>query len=151
MSNRNAYQVLVLDDDAGTCERLEEMFRDNGFDCQTILSMDQLAPGCYDVLLLDLHLPDWDGLDTLTEAIRRIGTEIPIIIFTGTQPYDVGAEAIRLGAADFVSKNSWVDADILAKVEGTVQRHRKVCSLQNRIQEETGSFPALKPGDPPPP
>ena len=57
----------------------------------------------YDIILLNLGLPDSNGLDTLTALTRRVG-QLPIIALTGINDAESGPLAIRLGAQDFLAK-----------------------------------------------
>jgi DNA-binding response OmpR family regulator len=58
----------------------------------------------YDILLLDLGLPDSTGLDTLRRTIQ-VTTEIPIIVLTGLDEEEVAVEALRIGAQDYLPKD----------------------------------------------
>src|SRR6185437_15763622 len=59
----------------------------------------KLRGQAFDVILLDLHLPDGNGLDLLREMVAR-GDESAVIILTGNADLDSAIEALRLGASD---------------------------------------------------
>ncbi|MBI1786772.1 MAG: response regulator [Acidobacteria bacterium] len=61
--------------------------------------------GAYDVLLLDNHLPDMDGLDVL-RALLRENRWLPVVMVTGVGDEDLVIRALRLGACDYVPKKS---------------------------------------------
>lgn len=92
-------------------------------------AVSQLAQGGHDVLLLDLGLPDSQGLDT----VRRISThaaQIPVIVFTGTDDEVLGDEALHLGAQDYLVKGQ-VDGRLLARAMRYASQ-RKAVELQLR-------------------
>lgn len=64
----------------------------------------EIARGDYDVILLDLTLPDSRGLDTVKAVIAKAGG-IPIVVLTALEDEAVGLEAIALGAQDFLNKD----------------------------------------------
>jgi len=57
----------------------------------------------YDLLLLDVRLPDGTGLDIL-KFMRESGNTTPVIMLTGTTGLDIAVESVRLGARDYVTK-----------------------------------------------
>jgi len=64
----------------------------------------EIARGDYDVILLDLTLPDSRGLDTVKAVIPKAGG-IPVVVLTNLEDEAVGLEAIALGAQDFLNKD----------------------------------------------
>jgi len=66
-------------------------------------AMDKLKRGRFDVVLLDLGLPDSVGLDTVKSAIKAAG-DIPIVVLTGLADDRTGLSAIDIGAADYLVK-----------------------------------------------
>jgi two-component system cell cycle response regulator len=90
----------------------------------------------HDIVLLNLSLPDSEGLDTLAELVRHVG-QIPIIALTGIDDIESGPLAIRLGAQDFLAKTDATRSllrlpDVIANA---IERKRVIDSLvgpQNR-------------------
>lgn len=68
----------------------------------------------YDAILLDLALPETDGLQTIKKIKSEIKKEIPIIILTGLEDYQLGKEAFAMGIADFLIKGE-VDSKALQR------------------------------------
>lgn len=104
-------RVLYADDDpnvAGIVRTYVEHFAPewqleivpNGTRC-----LERMAMGGYDVLLLDLVLPDTDGLQILGELARRNDTT-PVVMVTGHGQTELAVRALRAGAADCVDKTS---------------------------------------------
>jgi PAS domain S-box-containing protein len=76
-----------------------------------------------DVILLDLNLPDSEGLQGL-RAIVRSGYEVPIIVLTGLDDEEVGVEAIRSHAADYLVKGKFDSATLARAVRYAISRAR---------------------------
>lgn len=77
----------------------------------------------FDVILLDLNLPDSLGIDTF-HAIKRIAKDIPIVILTRTEDEHLAIEAVRAGAQDCLIKRE-VDPNVLGRVvQCAVERDR---------------------------
>ncbi len=107
MAIRHHIKVLVVDDDPNVCKTVGLILKDHGYhvDAYTQAREALLASRrqAYDMSLIDLKMPDMDG----TELIRKIREEddhIGIIIMTAYPDVDSAAEAMRLGARDYISK-----------------------------------------------
>lgn len=88
-----------------------------------------------DAILLDLHLPDSMGFETLSAVLDAGGSTLPVIVMTGSISEDTGPEAIRRGAEDFLPKSGF-DAHMVARqVALDVERHR-LRSERERIGRE---------------
>lgn len=66
--------------------------------------LEKIERGGYDVILLDLNLPDSFGLDTVAAACGKAGG-VPIVVLTGFEDESIGLEAISLGAQDYLIKD----------------------------------------------
>jgi serine phosphatase RsbU (regulator of sigma subunit) len=75
--------------------------------------LDQLTQNHFDVLLLDLNLPDSSGIQT-TRTVRLHFPYLPIVVLTGTDQFDVGLEAINAGAQDYLPKKR-MDSELLVR------------------------------------
>src|SRR5262245_21062302 len=99
----NAIHVLLIEDSPVSAQLIRGMLahsQDAAFD---VALADRLAAGIekvqqdqVDVVLLDLQLPDSDGLDTFFRV--RDATEVPIIVLTGTDDTNLAAKAVEEGA-----------------------------------------------------
>jgi two-component system response regulator RegA len=111
--------VLVVDDESIFRERLCRAFKGRGWDTheagdatQTLDLAGRISP---DLVLLDLRMPDVNGLD-LIERIKALDSTITVIILTGYGSIPTAMQALKLGADHYLSKP--VDADqILAAYE----------------------------------
>jgi len=101
--------VLIVDDEAEIRETLESILRDEGYIVTTSATateaLELIHDATYDVVLLDIWLPDRDGLETLGE-IRRIEQQNApeVIIISGHGTIESAVRATKLGAYDFLEK-----------------------------------------------
>ncbi len=100
-------RLLVVDDDSAVCQLLSRILREAHYTCDTANSgTDALAclnAKTYDVVLVDLIMPEFSGLDLIREIRRRRDT-VRIIVITGRAQLDTAIEALRLRADDYLLK-----------------------------------------------
>jgi two-component system, OmpR family, KDP operon response regulator KdpE len=107
MSGTTPYRILVVDDEPPIVRFLRASLATQGYivsaagDARTALEM--IRRGAADLLVLDLGLPDMDGLDVVKQ-IRGTGTTIPIIILSSRDEESAKVEALDNGADDYVTK-----------------------------------------------
>jgi two-component system, NarL family, invasion response regulator UvrY len=80
-------------------------------------ALDQVVRNSWDVVLLDIELPDRDGLDLLKD-LRLAAPQVPVLILSGQPERDYGVQALKAGAAGFVAKTelATVLVDAIQKV-----------------------------------
>ena len=142
--------VLVVDDDETVRETLVDYFEAAGCTARAAASATagrQLAAEhAPDVVLLDLRLPDADGLRAL-EALRADDPELAVIVLTGFADVRTAVQAMQRGAADVLEKPVDLDARTAA-VERAAERGRlrqEVAVLRARARAEEGVSTALAP------
>jgi two-component system, LuxR family, response regulator FixJ len=116
--------VFLVEDDSTERELLRRELEQQGFNCQLfenihefLASYDPSIPGC---LILDIQLPDGNGIDLLREARRR-GWQIPTIVSTAYGDVRSAVAVMHLGALDFLEKP--YDPNILiAKIRQALDR-----------------------------
>lgn len=104
-------RVLLIEDDPGDVFLVREMVQDGARSrFRVVAQTDRLdsgialmLEGAADIVLLDLTLPDSQGLETFSRA-RGAAPELPIIVLSGTDDEDFAAEAVRLGAQEYLVK-----------------------------------------------
>jgi len=120
-----AYSVLLVEDDPLIGQGLELGLRSRGFELtwldkgQGVLIM--LAKRAYDVLVLDLGLPDTDGIDLL-QQIRRQQINIPIIVLTARDTVQNRVTGLDYGADDYVTKPVSTD-ELAARIRAVARRN----------------------------
>ncbi len=119
-------KILVIDDEAEIRESLQTLLEFEGY--QVDLAEDggrglaALEARAYDLVLLDLMLPDRSGLDVLQE-IRRKDSDTPVSVITAYGTVDNAVAAIKRGATDFFTK-PWNNDKLLLEIEKTISRRR---------------------------
>jgi two-component system cell cycle sensor histidine kinase/response regulator CckA len=113
-------RVLLVEDNPGDARLVREMVRD--VPDLSIHHVDRLAAGLehlaarkVDVVLLDLGLPDSQGLETLRTFIRWGHAAVPVVVLTGLDDETIGRQAVREGAQDYLLK-SLVSGPALTRV-----------------------------------
>ena len=101
--------VLIVDDEAEIRESLESILKEEGYLVTTAATAGEalalLRDAVYDVVLLDIWLPDRDGLEALAEIRRMEGASIPeVVIISGHGTIEAAVRATKLGAYDFLEK-----------------------------------------------
>jgi two-component system, cell cycle sensor histidine kinase and response regulator CckA len=91
-------------------------------------ALSALADAQYDAVLLDLNLPDSEGLLTL-RRVAASAPEIPIVVFTGLDDEGQSQEALRLGAQDWLTKESPEPEVVVRAIRYAVERKRLTTSL----------------------
>lgn len=100
-------RVLIVDDEEGMCWALEKAMQHEGYATQAVTNAKKALASLKDedasLVLLDLVMPDMNGLEVLKE-IRRTHPDLPVIIITGHGTTEVAMDAIRLGATGYITK-----------------------------------------------
>jgi signal transduction histidine kinase/CheY-like chemotaxis protein len=97
-------------------------------------ALEQLAKGGFDAVLLDLSLPDAQGLDTLGR-VHSQAPGVPIVVLTGLNDEEAAVKAVERGAQDYLIKGQ-VDGHLLARaLRYAIQRHKAEESLKKRNRE----------------
>src|SRR3989441_9261791 len=139
--------ILVVDDEAEIREGLELLLRSEGYGVASAETGDaglaRLDEQPFDQLLLDVSLPDRNGLELLRE-IRRRDPYLSVVLITAYASIDTARAAFKSGAQDYITK-PWSNDELLAPgaqaVEGRPPREEK---LQiKRAPQQRDNFPNL--------
>lgn len=127
----HSMHVLLIEDNPGDARLLQEMFREFDahmtVDLQSVdhleMGLKHLAEQSADVVLLDLGLPDSEGLATFT-TVQENAPNTPVIVCSGLYDDETVAKALRDGAQDYLIKGQ-IDADRLSRsVRYAIERKR---------------------------
>ena len=117
-------RVLLVEDDSATAASIELMLRAEGFICDTTdLGEDGLEIGKlydYDIIILDLMLPDIDGYEVL-RRLRAARVKTPILILSGLAELDHKIKGLGFGADDFLTK-PFDRRELIARIQAIVRR-----------------------------
>ena len=117
-------RVLLIEDDSATAASIEMMLRSEGFICDTTdLGEDGLEIGKlydYDIIVLDLMLPDLDGYEVL-RRLRAARVRTPILILSGLAELDHKIKGLGFGADDVLTK-PFDRRELIARIQAIVRR-----------------------------
>jgi two-component system cell cycle response regulator CtrA len=123
---RKPMRVLLIEDDSATAQSIELMLKSEGFNVYTTdLGEEGVDLGKiydYDLILLDLNLPDMSGLDVLRQLrVGKINT--PIMILSGSTEIDTKVKTFGGGADDYLTKPFHKD-EMIARIHAVVRRSK---------------------------
>ena len=109
--------VLIIDDEQAIRSGISEILSDAGYSVESCATgrdgLSQALNGNYDLILLDIKLPDIDGMEIL-KTIRQKQSDTYVIIMTGFATVENAVEALKIGAYDYLSKPFSRDELIIA-------------------------------------
>jgi len=147
-------RVLVVDDEPGVQQSLRMLLRDEcevavaGCAEEALRSIEEAPP---DVVLLDLVMPGRSGMDLLSDLAER-GFRAPVVVITATRTVSTAVEAMKRGAADYVTKPFEIEAlriklrQLLEKraLEHEVEKLRAEVEGRVRLRGLLGRSPAMQ-------
>jgi DNA-binding NtrC family response regulator len=140
--------ILVIDDERSICEGCRLILSENN--CAVTCRMNGASglessrEGRFDVILLDMKLPDMDGMEIL-RTLRRECPTVRVIIMTGYSTVQNAVEAMKLGAIDYLTK-PFTDDALLEAVERALEKKRLVeknLSLRKGLADRGGFGPIV--------
>ena len=112
-------RVLVIDDEQVICDACRLILSEKGCPVEYRLTgtggMLAIEQGDFDLVLLDLKLPDVDGMKIL-KTVKKERPALSVIVMTGYSTISIAVEAMKNGAADYLGK-PFSDDELLAAVE----------------------------------
>jgi len=140
-------KILVVDDEADIRESLETILTLDGFTVETAQNgtegLQKIEAGNYDLILLDLMMPDRSGMEVLAE-VRERDKETPIFMITAYGSVQVAVTALKNGANDYFSK-PWDNEKLLIEIERMIARTRleRENTQLKRALKQRYSFPNI--------
>jgi len=139
--------VFVIDDDPSMRESLKNLIRSVGLRAEAFGSADEFlgskrlhGPGC---LVLDVRMPGMSGLD-LQKRMVEAGTDIPIIFLTGHADIPMSVQAMKAGAAEFLTKPVR-EQDLLDAIQQALERDRAAVAKRAEVDDLRDRLDSLTP------
>ena len=139
--------VFVIDDDPSMRESLKNLIRSVGLRAEAFGSADEFlgskrlhGPGC---LVLDVRMPGMSGLD-LQKRMVEAGTDIPIIFLTGHADIPMSVQAMKAGAAEFLTKPVR-EQDLLDAIQQALERDRAAVAKRAEVDDLGDRLDSLTP------
>lgn len=128
-------RVLLIDDEQDFLEVMSERMKNRDIDVTTATSakdaLSLVQDGGFDAIILDLQMPEMDGLQAL-EQLKAMNPDLQVILLTGHATIEKGVQAMKLGASDVIEK----PADIQTLTEKIKKAHAKKIILVEKQTEE---------------
>ncbi|AFZ37670.1 response regulator receiver sensor signal transduction histidine kinase [Stanieria cyanosphaera PCC 7437] len=139
----NAVKILLVEDDLAEARLLHEVLKSFGLNQFNLVhvkrlgeALQQLQQSCFDVILLDLTLPDSQGLDSLKSIIQQ-APNLPVVVLTNTNDDQLAIAAVRQGAQDYLVKRSINVEGLVRSLQYAIERKRvaEVLREENEVLE----------------
>jgi len=112
-------RILVIDDESVICDACRLVLAEKGHRVDHCLTgnagLQAIEGGQYDLILLDVKLPDVDGMEIL-KSVKEKGSGPVVIVMTGYSTMSNALQAMKLGAADYLAK-PFTDDQLVEAVE----------------------------------
>src|SRR6202048_125547 len=138
MNKKSIKVLLLVEDNPADVRLLREMFREQGAhrtELTQVETMGQaekhLAGGAVDIILLDLGLPDAQGLESIRRA-RAVAPHVPLVVLTALEDESMAAQALQAGVQDYLIKGQIDARGLLRALRYAVERK----SMQEELFEE---------------
>lgn len=129
-------KLLLVEDNPVDVLHLKEELRQServGFGISHVETLSEakarLAREDFDVLVLDLVLPDSNGLETFL-AVKEANIDIPVVVMSGLADESLASEAVRQGAQDYVVKGTWNGDTVRRSIRYAIERHRLISQVR---------------------
>jgi diguanylate cyclase (GGDEF)-like protein len=130
MSQTDPLVILLVEDNPGDARLVREMLDEGYAEPFELLHADQVATAIplleqesIDIILLDLGLPDGNGLDTLIK-VHALAPEVPIVVFSQAEDESLAVKAVRIGAQDFLVKALITSQQLIRSVRYAMERRQ---------------------------
>jgi signal transduction histidine kinase len=139
----NAVKILLVEDDLAEARLLHEVLKSFGLNQFNLVhvkrlgeALQQLKQNCFDVILLDLTLPDSQGLDSLKSIIHH-APNLPVVVLTNTNDDQLAIAAVRQGAQDYLVKRNINVEGLVRSLQYAIERKRvaEILREENEVLE----------------
>jgi signal transduction histidine kinase len=127
---------MVVEDNPGDANLIQEMLEEHSrtaFQCRLVerlsVAIEQLSNEVFDIVLLDLSLPDSHGVETLIKLHTRIPA-LPLVVLTGINDETLGIQAVQQGAQDYLVKGDVTSTLLIRSVRYAIERKRSERQLE---------------------
>jgi len=147
--NDTVINILHIEDDVILFDMVRQYFQKNALQFQIELAnklsfgLDRLAAGGIDLVLLDLGMPDSQGLETLKKVVTAF-PDIPIIVLTGSDDRGLWSEAIQGGAQDLLVKGRTNYDSLIRAIDLALERQRLQLAYREKVSELAASEARLQ-------
>ena len=127
--------ILVIEDNPGDFLLLKEFLKLTGLKIETVANagrldqaFDLLKEQMYDLVFLDLSLPDSEGIDSFI-SLQKKAAHLPVIVLSGLTDVNIALESISLGAQDYLVKGDYTEKVLTKTIQYSIERKRNELKL----------------------
>ena len=141
--------ILLIEDNPGDAFLIKFYLEESIFKSARLIhaeflktGLDLLSKNAFDVILLDLNLPDSKGIETL-EQVLSIVVDSVVIVLTGLQDEELGVQTVKMGAQDFLVKGQFDGKVLTSSVRYAFERYqlqKKVDNYTDELDESKHQF-----------
>src|ERR1035438_10061088 len=131
-----AFQILVVEDNPADADIIRAILPETGPSCFQIESVARLADAvirlqreAISLVLLDLGLPDSQGLQTLRQLLQS-APDVPVIVLTGNDDRELGVNAVQAGAQDYLVKGQINENLLVRSIRYALERQKAAETLR---------------------
>lgn len=135
MQQTTQIHILVIEDNPGDFMLLKEFLRLTGLPIESVTNADRLQHAfallnetTYDLVFLDLSLPDSEGIESFI-SLQKNASHLPIIVLSGLTDLSVALESISLGAQDYFVKGDYTEKLLGKAIQYAMERKRSELKL----------------------
>lgn len=136
-------KLLIIEDNQGDIFLMQEMLAESIKQSYEIEVAFSLASGLkklnadgMDAVLLDLSLPDSNGALDSVQRVRETNNQVPVVVITGNEDEDLGLEAVKMGAQDYIQKE-YLNPYILSRsIQYAIERHQLLLEIEALKQSQ---------------
>jgi DNA-binding response OmpR family regulator len=132
--------ILIIDDDRDICEYMKTLLEATGYSVSTLsdptLAEEAVRNNEYHLLIIDLMMPKMDGIE-LIKCIRKIDSDVAIIVFTGYPSVETAVDALKLSVSDYIKKPFDVD-EFRDKVSEVLRRKGLLLNPEAELHKAIG-------------
>jgi FixJ family two-component response regulator len=139
--------IFVVDDDASVRESLRRLLASLGYSVRAFPDargfLDQLASDAHGCLVLDVELPDLNGLE-VQRRLAKVGSQLPIVFLTGHGDIPMSVKAIKAGAVEFLTK-PFPQEQLVSAIRSALDADRASRGERNELAELRRRYESLTP------
>lgn len=132
--------ILIIDDDQDICEYMKTLLEATGYGVQTLSepteAEEAIRTSEYHLLIVDLMMPKLDGIE-LIKRIRKIDSDVAIVVFTGYPSVETAVDALKLNVSDYIKKPFDVD-DFRDKIAEVLRRKGLLLNPEAELHKTIG-------------
>ncbi|MEW6586494.1 MAG: histidine kinase dimerization/phosphoacceptor domain -containing protein [Nitrospirota bacterium] len=138
MKEQQAIKILLIEDNLGDARLIRDMLEDAQYQSFSLYHAETLSEGShmlsdgqFNVVLLDIGLPDSMGIDSI-KAIKDCSPEVPIIMMTGLDNEETAITSLKMGAQDYLVKGQVDTGLLLRSIRYAIERNNAAADIESK-------------------